>query len=132
MSNAITQVIMASILEGMHVSPYAALVDVWEADAHFSHPVCFYTLHHRGSCLTMPHSYTHCGLCHHFLPAVYSRSFLQHPITRSPDDLTATVPSTTSSDCYLLKQTPRVLGGVSVTRWPCVEKANCLLFKSAL
>lgn len=27
-------------------------------------------------------SLTHCGLCHHFLPAVYSHSFLQHPTAR--------------------------------------------------
>lgn len=59
-------------------------------------PLCFYSVHHsNSSCLMMPH--THCGVCYHFLPAVYSHNFLQHPITHFPDDLTATVSRTTSS-----------------------------------
>lgn len=39
-----------------------------------------------------------CGLSRHFLPAVYSHNFLQHPIIRYPGDLKATVSTSTSSD----------------------------------
>lgn len=40
---------------------------------------------------------TPCGLCHRFLPAVYSHNFLQRSITCSPDNLTEGVPPTTTS-----------------------------------
>lgn len=53
-------------------------------------------------CITVPPasdaSHTRCGLYHHFLPAVYSHNFLQHPIVCSTNDLSATVSSTSSSD----------------------------------
>lgn len=42
-------------------------------------------------------TFTPCGLCHHFLPAVYSHNFLQRSITRSPDNLTESVPPPTMS-----------------------------------
>ena len=97
------------------------LMPIWSLEM-FSHPAPLW-LYPRDASLT------HCGLCHHFLPAVYSHNFLQHPITWSPDDLTATVSSTTSSDTSYA-HTPCA----PVTCRACVERVrtnNCLLFASA-
>lgn len=99
------------------------LKPIWSLEM-FSHPAPHWLLPHDASL-------THCGLCHHhFLPAVYSHNFLQHPITWSPYDLRATVSSTTSSDTSYAH-----MPCAPVTRRSCVERVrtnNCLLFMSAL
>lgn len=74
-----TQSVIIENLECVQVSLSLSLVDVEEADADLINQFVF-TL-----CTTVASAHdaslTQCGLCHHFLPAVYSHNFLQDPVT---------------------------------------------------